>query len=256
MPDEMAQRLVPYLTRVGAQPAVVGPMDWLVVASQTCDVVAKTVAQEPFVEVLHCRPIAKLRAQYKELRSTRVLDFKPNRETHEAIVLSAHAIGDRYCVPRDLLLEASPDIERSLSTVSANRVLAWFALRYARPAWPDAFVKRVEESAEDLESILEPLKEDIAQVRISIVEKDDELMEGASYHVAVFFVVDEDVWNDDPNSREEVNAAFAKFVEKLNGCQGVEIDQELSGVFSGEKFSWQATKLSDEWNFANLSHRG
>lgn len=42
---------------------------------------------EPLVEILHCRPIPKLRKGTKELRSTRILDFKPNREAHGDLCL-------------------------------------------------------------------------------------------------------------------------------------------------------------------------
>ena len=221
---------------------------------QTCDIVAMKLDQEPFIEVLHCRRIEKLRQQFKELRSTRVLDFKPNREEHSTVVLSAHAVRDRFCIPRELLRDTPPDEARNLDSTAASRLLAWFALRYSRPAWPDAFVRRIRHTSSDLEAIVALLKDDIAEVRISIAEKNDELREGESYHVAIFFVVDEEVWDADPGCREQVNAAYAKFIEKLRTCEGIEIDIDNSGVFSGGEFTWQVTKLSDEWNFANLSH--
>jgi hypothetical protein len=228
--------------------------DWLVVVSQTCDVVAQKEEQEPFVEVLHCRPIAKLRTQYTELRSTRWLDFRPNRTTHPDLCLTAHATVDRYLVPRSLLRDKPVDPERSLDLIAAKRVLNWFALRYARPAWPDAFVRRfVKETKQQLEAALDPLRDDIAEIRISIAE-DGELPDGQPYHVAVFFVVDEEIWGQNTEARAAIHAAFAKFVSVLSACEGIVVDQELSSVVSGGEFSWQATRSTDEWNFANLSN--
>ncbi|MGH9906848.1 MAG: hypothetical protein ACRD8U_14850, partial [Pyrinomonadaceae bacterium] len=187
VPHNFVPVLAQYLAHPNRAPAQVRNEDWLVVVSQPCDVIANTLEQEPFVEVLHCRPVQGLRRQYKDLRSTRFLDFKPNRETHEAVVLSAHATADRYLIPRELLQDLNPDPTRRLSDTSRARVLAWYSLRSGRPAWPNAFVARIDPAKRTLEETLEPLADDIAEVRISIAERDDELPEGADYHVAVFF---------------------------------------------------------------------
>jgi hypothetical protein len=248
--------LTQYLVQPGAdQPTTIEPNDWLVVGSQTCDVLATKLDAEPFVEVLHCRPIAKLRSQHKELRSTRILDFRPNRATHEAVVLSAHAVADRYLVPREVLKDHTPDAARRLSGVSTSRVLAWYALRYGRPIWPDEFVARISNAKDALEEAIESLKDDIAEVRVGITEKDQELGDDQPYHVAVYFVVEEAVWEGDVEGRAAIQAAFANFVSALADCDGVVVDHNLSEVVSGGIFTWQEVKATDDWNFANLSHR-
>jgi hypothetical protein len=250
----MVAAISEHLARPGTGPVVVAEADWLVVVSQTCDVLATRLDAEPLVEVLHCRPIPKLRKGTKELRSTRTLDFKPNRESHGDLCLSAHAVTDRYVVPREFLRDNAPDANRRLSDVATARVLAWYALRYGRPIWPDNFVERISGVKDALEAALEPLKDDIAEVRVSIAE-DDELDDGVSYHLAVFFVVDEDVWNEDVAGRQAIHSAFAKFTAELDGCDGIEVDKDNSEVMSGAEFTWQETRATDEWNFANLSHR-
>lgn len=250
----MAPHIEPYLIHADSKVCISND-DWIVVVSHTCDIMAQKIEAEPFVEVLHCKPIAKLRPQYKDLRSTRILDFKPNRETHGTIVLSAHAVKDRYIFPRQLLCNHKPDAERHLSKIATTRILAWYALRYSRPAWPDAFCARIGQVRDRLKEILEPLKDDIAEVRISIVEKGDKLQNENVYHVAIFFVVDEAIWESNFDGRRTINASFAKFVAEIRSCEGIEVNDEVSGVISGAEFSWQATKSSDEWNFANLTHR-
>lgn len=255
VPLGMLPVIAGHLARPGAAPVQVADADWLVIVSQTCDVVATKLEAEPLVEVLHCRPIPKLRKGTKELRSTRTLDFKPNRATHGDLCLSAHAIADRYEVPREFLHDYDPDPGRRLSDVATARVLAWYALRYGRPAWPDEFVNRISGIKDALEAALDPLRDDIAEVRVGILERDAELTEGEDYHLAVFFVVDEEVWDHDVEGREAIHAAFAKFTTELNGCQGIVVDADTSGVVSGGEFTWQETRTTDEWNFANLSHR-
>jgi len=255
IPQAMLPVLAAHLTRPGTEQSTpVQADDWLVVVSQTCDVLAAKLESEPYVEVLHCRPVAKLRSQYKELRSTRILDFKPNRATHEACVLTAHAVADRYLLPREMLKDHAPD-GRRLSEVSAARVLAWYALRYGRPTWPDELVARIGKAKAELEAALEPLKDDIAEVRVAIAEKDQELAAGQNYTLAVYFVVEEAVWDGDVDGRQAIHAAFAQFVSALDRCDGIAVDQDLSEVVSGAEFTWQDTKATDEWNFANLCHR-
>lgn len=255
VPQAMVPAIVGHLARPGGNPTQIAENDWLVIVSQTCDVLATKLEAEPLVEILHCRPIPKLRKGMKELRSTRTLDFKPNRDTHPELCLSAHAIVDRYEVPREFLRDHAPDAARRLSTIATARVLAWYALRYGRPIWPDNFVGRISGVKDALESALEPLKDDIAEVRVGIAEKDDELDEGEDYHLAVFFVVDEDVWNEDVDGRVAIHAAFAQFTAELDGCDGIEVNKDLSGVVSGGVFTWQETRSTENWNFANLSHR-
>lgn len=243
-----------HLTRPGAQPTEVQPDDWMVIVSQTCDIVAAKLSSEPFVEVLHCRPIKKLRDDFKGLRSTRRLDFKPNTATHEDLALSAHAVEDRYSVPREIFRVHKPDAKRQLSDKSAKRVLDWYALRSARPAWPNNFGRRVKGADDLMLEALASLKDDIAEVRIAIAEGDAELDDETSYHVAVFFVVDQLDWDTDAGARTAVFGAFAKFKAALKDCHGIEVNDDLSRVASGEEFSWQETRTSDLWNFANLSN--
>lgn len=256
LPADLLPQLAPYLTRPGQAPMPVSVDDWLVVISQTCDILATRLDAEPYVEVLHCRPVAgKPRKGRRDLQSTRYLDFRPNRATHAELVVGAHAIADRYIISRELLPAYAPDPARRLSDVSSHRVLAWYALRAARPSWPNAFVDRISGAKDVLEEALEPLADEIAEVRLAIAESDVELEPGQTYHVAVYFVVDEITWNTDADGRAAIHAAFGRFVGELIACAGIEVDQELSQVISGGEFRWQVAQATDEWNFANLSHR-
>lgn len=238
------------------QPADVLPEHWLVVVSQTCDVLARKLEQEPYLELLHCRVIPKLRSQFKELRSTRTLDFKPDKDRQPNLCLTAHAVADRYLVPREMFAKFAPDPARSLSEAARRRVLAWYSLRYGRPTWPDAFVRRVSAVAKELEQALEPIVEDdMAEVRVSLREWDCELQDKEPYHLEVYFVIDAAHWRTNEAGRKSVHAAFANFVSLLQQCVGVDVDMVASGVLSGDEFTWQDTRETDQWDFANLTHR-
>lgn len=248
--------LVPHLTQAGQQPTQIAEVDWLVVVSQTCDVVAPKLEAEPLVEILHCRPHAgKPRKGRRNLESTRYLDFLPNRGLNEKLVLAAHAIADRYTIPREFLAANDPDADRALDLDASRKLLAWYALRAARPSWPNNFCDRVRTVREDLEKALDRLSDEIAEVRLSIEEKDQDLGPEQPYHIAVYFVVDEDIWNRNIDDRVAINNAFAEFVAALNACEGIAVNQGLSEVVPGHEFTWQDTKQTDLWDFANLSHR-
>lgn len=228
---------------------------WVVVISQTCDIVARTIEQEPIVEILVCRPIEKLRSQFKNLKSTRQLDFRPNRDTHAAITVTAHATADRYHLPRDLLLKAKRDETRALSADAYKRITALYALRYTRPAWPDTFVERISAARDALIAAVDPLSDDISEVRINISPADAELATGEPYTLAIFFVIDEEVWESQPEIRRHAQRAFTAFVAALCACVDIEVNEELSGVLSGAEFTWQLTQQTQMWNFAFLSDR-
>jgi hypothetical protein len=97
--------------------------------------------------------------------------------------------------------------------------------------------------------------DDIAEVRVALSPHDIELDEQETYTVAVFFVVDEQVWELVPAKREAIHASFGKFVSALKECAGIAVDENFSGVVSGAKFTWQQVQLTDQWNFANLTYR-
>lgn len=255
IPHDQLEGLRKFLVRPDSVPTPVEADHWLVVVTQTCDLVAKTEEAEPFTEILHCKPLKKIRKQYANLQSTRWLDFKPDNEKHEALVLSAHAVADRYLIPRAILAKLVPDHERQLSRPASARILAWYALRYGRPAWPDEFVNRVSPAKAGLLEAITLLKDDIAEVRIGIADGDRELEDGQDYHVSVYFVVDEGTWQTEIDNRQAIQTAHAKFVAELNRCPGIQVDEQFSGVFSGGEFSWQLTRTTDEWNFANLTHQ-
>lgn len=229
--------------------------DWLIVLSQSCDVVAATESQEPDVELLLCHPIARPRAQFLDLRSTRQLDFRPNRVGLPALVLTAHAARDRYIVPRSLLMGAGPRADRRFSPESVRRLQAWIALRYSRTAWPNELVTRIAPAHEAILQALEDVgRHDVAEVRVALAPNDRELPSSENYRLAVFFVVDEEIWNSSPEERERIQTAFRAFVVALSRCAGAELDG-ASRVVSGAEFTWQQMQMTDAWNFANLTWR-
>lgn len=246
IPSEMYTPVEPYLRHSAAdQPPKIPPEDWLVVLSQTCDIVAGKLEQEPLIEVLWCRPISKRRRGYVNRRSTRQLDFRPDAERAPSLYLTAHATRDRYVVPRELFVNHSPRTDRNLSTRAVHGLQSWYALRYTRPAWPDEFVNLLRPVKEELEAALEGLSDDESELRVALSGKPD------LYSLAVFLIIDE-FRAAESGYRQAAQQMFGDFVSILRTCERIEVD-DVSKVVVGNEFSWQAMQITELWNFAALT---
>lgn len=255
VPSELYEAVRPHL-RHGDEPALerIDLEVWLIVVSQTCDVVAISDKAEPYFELLLASPYGgRPRAQYRDLNSTRRLDFRPNREIFPEIVLTAHATVDRYFVRRELFTHARPHPKRRISAVAEKKLRYWFSLRSSRPAWPNALVSRLKPAEDQLEAALGELRDEIAEVRVAIAPNDRELGAHTPYRLAVFFVVPEEVFRVSPEKRGVVQQGFNDFVRVIRSCAGVEFNTDLSDVVSGDEFTWEQTRSSDLWDFAYLS---
>jgi hypothetical protein len=252
---EFYAAVAPYLHHSDeAGPTPIDPEDWLIVVSQSCDVVARKDDAEPYIEILRAHRLRqKPRTQLCDLHSTRTLDFLPNKGTLPDTVLSVHATVDRYLVPRKILLGSAPSITQALSDVAIKRLHAWLALRACRPAWPNHFVERVGRHRTRLEGALNPLREEIAEVRVAIAPHDVELDDDTPYKVAVFFVIDPDVFEAFPDARGQIQKCFSEFVAAIGTCRGIDLNYDLSDVRPGDQFTWDEMQRSDLWDFANLT---
>lgn len=253
LPAAMAPLVNEQISGFGSSVSNVQVLDWVIVISQTCDIVVPALEKEPLVEVLHCRTRSDMRSEYAGLKSTRILDFKPNASAFPSLVLSAHASADRYSLRRERLTPYQPDEEKKVSAKAIAKIQRWYALRYTRPAWPDSFVKRVRARRKQLENSLKAITTDEIEVRLSIAERDVEKTDGNAYRIAVHFVVDQLEWDSSSQIREAAIQSFNDFLSELRKCRDIQVDADLSGVFPGEKYTWQQSSMSDEWNFANLS---
>ena len=207
------------------------------------------------MEALHCRPIVKPRQQYRDLRSTRFIDFRPNRDTHPDLSLSAHAVADRYVLRRQILKDIAPDPAASTKFNCGSA----FAGLVCPPLWSAQLARRLREAnwqgnRGSAGAALNRSRTILRKFGWQLRKGRRNLERGATYHLVIYFVVDQSVWRSNPAGRESIHKAFAEFVSALNARHGIDVNQDLSAVVPGDEFTWQDTKITDEWNFANLSH--
>lgn len=245
--EKLTERIARHLQRSGQPPRAVGKNEWLIVVSQACDVVARKLSQEPYVEVLVAVERRRIDSPKAFLRSTRFLSFHAQPG---GTVLEAHAT-DRFWIPRELLDGFSPDAKRSLSNRATQRVCHWLSLRYTRVAWPDALVKRLP-SLQEMEVVFQNVANSLAELRVAITQIDEELSPGQPYRLTVFAVMDADEFETNPESRAACTKAFHELLDRLRRCKDIEVSED-SDFLSGDKFSWQLLQMTHEWNLANLT---
>jgi hypothetical protein len=235
------------LQRSGQEPHALSAGDFLVVVSQTCDIVASKLDAEPFIEVLLVREKIKLNSTVANLRSTRQLSFRAR--SHNAIY-EAHAT-NRFWVPRELFDEFKPEATRFLSFPEAQRLSTWLGLRYTRAAWPNEFVRRLPKYTE-IEKLLLDIADSIAEIYVAISNRDVDLPATEPYVITLFAVMDADLFHENNESRKKCLIAFGNFLDLLRKSSGIVVSED-SELISGDKFSWQLQRMTDLWNLANLT---
>jgi hypothetical protein len=99
----------------------------------------------------------------------------------------------------------------------------WLGKRYTRDPFPDAFNARLRAAQKDLEKISKSAAgRHITTIFLMLDRKDDELEDGADYHVALWFACRHDVLDSDADV--EANQFASAFSRALESCPGIVVD--------------------------------
>lgn len=201
------------LAKVGAPPC-----ELAVIISQDCDVVADLTI-EPAVELI----VAELTAQ----PDTALLYGKNPRRI--CLPLSSGTgylvldVRHRYLVRKQSLAGHAPRMDLSLSTNDARALARWLGKRYTRDAFPDAFNARLRPAQKELERISKsPAGRHITTVFVMLDANNEELADGAGYHVVLWFGCQRDVLDSD--ARVEANQFASAFSRAVESCPGIVVD--------------------------------
>jgi hypothetical protein len=229
------------------QPPSITKDDWLIVISHSCDVTAPRIIQEPYAELLLCRKVSKADSNFINRKSTRRLHFRPNRAILPDLVLNAHATADRIIIPRQILNAGPPCDSRTMSEGAVRSIQKWYALRFDRAAWPDELNECLSSVKDKLELALATLDDEETELRVQYTE-----LSPGKFRMVVYLVVSEEMWLEQPQFRANAISCFHQFLVELKKCTCIEVD-DMSAAVNGADFSWQASRDTDIWNFANLT---
>lgn len=188
---------------------------WLV-ASHPCDVVSRSLGNEPFVDLVPVRLVEAVDGTYA---------FGANpRKLHVAIVeraFEADLIG-RRTLSRELLGNVMP--AGNLDKKSARTFAQWLGSRYSRPFFPDAFNNRRQPSSKRVNIILKRLGSSLSGVYIDVA--DAELGDDEVYTVTLLFTILPEVAND-PSAWADANKAADQIVDLWNDEKGIIVDKHF-----------------------------
>lgn len=143
------------------------PACWVVVISQSCDIVNGSAEMEPGVEVVLLHPINTSRAEYKYLRNPRVLHCEINIPDAGAVGAEVR-VWERGFVLRRHLADESPREGPVLGVEERRQLAHFFARRYVRTALPEIFVDRFARIRLNCERWLKRHEQAIVDVRVRI----------------------------------------------------------------------------------------
>jgi hypothetical protein len=188
---------------------------WLV-ASHPCDVVSRSLGNEPFVDIVPVRLIDAVDGTYA---------FGANpRKLHVSIVeraFEADLIG-RRTLSRELLGSVTP--AGRLGKKDARTFAQWLGGRYSRPFFPDAFNKRRQPSLKRVNMILKRLGSNFSGVYIDVA--DVELPDDEAYIVTLLFTILPEVAVD-PSAWADANKAADQIVALWNDEKGIVVDRHF-----------------------------
>lgn len=122
-------------------PLTYQPDDWLVVVTQTCDVLQGDLEKEPQVELLRLSPSRpSINTSLGWGQHPRFIQL----ERSQPRLKLYGSVHDRVWAPKARLDTLSPDPTRLISADDARMLAKWLASRYLRPAFPDVFNKRLQ----------------------------------------------------------------------------------------------------------------
>jgi hypothetical protein len=99
---------------------------------------------------------------------------------------------------------------------------------------------------------LKDISDSVAEIHVAISDHDIELTATESYLITLYAVMDADLYRENYELRKKCIKSFGNFLNLLRTCPGIAVSEE-SELIPGDQFSWQMQRMTDLWNFANLT---
>lgn len=221
--------------------------DLFIVITHDCDLVNESFENEPEIEVVLARSVTTENASQFWGKNPRKFQFKLQPEQ----LLYGICVHDRVFLPRNLLLNHSPDSERELEATLKKQICLWLSKRYFRAAFPDSFNNRIAEKSK--RKISEKFKKNGKEVTaIYISGADEEVKDDVRYEIIVKATMQDETFNN-PVLRREAQSVI-DLLECELGRSGIEVKE--SSVVSEAEVSIDDLRFLKRWDYDHLSFRG
>lgn len=185
----------------------------VVVVSHDCDLANDNLHSEPDVEVIVGCRLEEANGNYLWAKAPRTLHIEALHNGNVAVIeLTATA---KRVVPKLRLAAFTPDNAYCLSGKSLAVLRSWLAVRYSRAAFPDPFVKRLNEAKVNkrLIKLMEPFGQHISALYFD-VDGGRELdhSDGSAYELQIVLAYPP---GDDPEETASKVESLERLIEQL-----------------------------------------
>jgi hypothetical protein len=232
----------------------------VVVVSHDCDLAASP-DKEPEIELIVGRQIEKADGNFTHAKTPRVLHIEfATPDGGKFVELSATK---KVRVAKSDFADNEPRREFQLGPTEQSILQHWLAARYHRAAFPDAFVKRLNESdaSARLTKILKPAGKHIRAVFFDVDDGNEVQRNEPNDSYALRIVL---LYTSQPNSleseavalkvRDQIESAFEElFLNKDNSWRDIELLECM--VMSDQALTYAQSVLLKQWRLEHLSLR-
>ena len=184
-----------------------------VVITQSCDLIHHCFDAEPNLEILVGKVVNNINGNYTFGKHPRLLHVQlQHLDTSNQII--EFLPQDKIVVERTLLHDIDPDVERYLPEKDLRGLILWLAARYDRPAFPNAFNSRIQNSRKSRDKNAKKISKHVIGLYIDI-NPDKEIAESETYNVTLIAVV-ERKFNGDLSDIETTIKAIADDLRTCN----------------------------------------
>jgi hypothetical protein len=166
----------------------------LIVASQSCDIANNNIESDPYIELSLSRPIDKLQGNLTHNKNARTLHTSLRTHTETAAIETEQHIAlkayEKLLVLKEHFKNISPDQNILLSSESLEGYIAWLISRYARPALPTEFNRRLStaDPRDKLRDKAKKINPYLSGIYVEIYP-DTEIEQDNNYHVNLLGLV-------------------------------------------------------------------
>ncbi len=205
------------------------PADDYMLISQLCDISTPTLDDEPYVEVIKLNYISEIDGSLTKAKSHKKLHIKID-DQHLAELRAM----DRFIIKREILITETPEYNSTLET--ADAIVSWVTKKMLRRPFPDSFVSRFNSSRSRMRKILAKGHDNIQYFMVRL-HTEDELPEGDVYKVAILFIVESSITEDELEKTRNVLDRVADLMNEHDGIDVISADTESSDLVTLSEFA-------------------
>lgn len=223
----------------------------LMVISQDCDVVHRSLDTEPHVELLAF--------VLTDTPPNPSMSFGKNpRRLHVPLPANGDGCAQfdarrRFRIPRRLLALIAPSETVALEREDVRLITGWIAKRYTRAAFPDAFNERVASADKRVEKQLKNEHAKHITGLFLMLDPRDECDEGKDYRLVLRLTAQQSSL-EDKTIESRLATTVNEIGEALRRCNGIDVLE--CELVSEDDFSLADLRYFQRWDRDHRSHSG